>query len=98
MKRVPIVGDVVCLGYSSIERLVVEVEDYRATDRTVVFTCVDFNLIGVMPTQNHTPYQVSSIDTNIIGPEVVALEKISLVHNVKFKTKADGYVFVKINR
>lgn len=93
MNRVPNVGDVIRIGVSYDERLVIGQEHFiNAGKFATVFTTVNFQDDAVMKDCNHRAFQVTNSNI-VIGPEPVPLRDITLQRSVKFTAKNGEYQF-----
>lgn len=98
MKRLPMLGDVIRLGNSPIENLVIATEGNFGNGSTAfVFTTVTFMSDAPMPKNNTSVYQVTH-DQSVVGPKRVFLEDVHFVQNAKIKETPGAYIFRKTNK
>lgn len=98
MKRNPMIGDIITIGKSPIEVMVVDIQLNMMTDLVFVYTVVNFDQYQMMPSDNHKVYKITCGHKEVIGPTETPLISLNFIKNVKFKLTANGYKFTKVNK
>lgn len=92
------IGDVVRIGKSPIENLVIAVENSFGNGSLAhVFTTVPFMNDAPMPKNNTTAYMITHDDT-VRGPKLVFLVDIHFVQNAKIKETPGTYIFKRTTK
>ena len=91
-------GDVVRIGNSPIENLVIAVENNFGNGSTAcVFTTVPFMTDAPMPKNNTTAYMITH-DSSVIGPTRTFLVDVHFLQNARIKETPGAYVFKGTNK